>query len=91
MGYDATHEGGTRICDDDCSLSAQLAASIFDGNPEAEGVVWPRLCEVSLLGALGCGKPLMKLVIEEMERPNSPYDFMVLQVSALPLIVLHNG
>ena len=51
-----------------------------DGDPEGEGVIWPHVAEVSLLGGLGAGKLLLELVVEELEAHGSPYDFLVLQV-----------
>ena len=38
------------------SLSKQLEACERTGDPEKEGVVFPRLAEIGLLGGLGCGR-----------------------------------
>jgi hypothetical protein len=67
--------------DVDGKLARELAAHLHDGNPDEEGVIWPNLAEVSLLGGLGCGGWLLKLILEELEQPNSPYDHVVLQAS----------
>ena len=32
----------------------------YAGDPDNEGVVWPRIAEISLLGALGCGRYLAR-------------------------------
>jgi|EP01047_Picozoa_sp_COSAG01_P093452 hypothetical protein len=39
----------------------------------AEQVIWPHLAEISLLGAIGCGGWLMRLILEELEAPDSKY------------------
>eukprot|EP01048_Picozoa_sp_COSAG05_P009042 COSAG05_NODE_716_length_7804_cov_2.669825_15_plen_164_part_00 len=54
---------------------------MHDGDPGGEGVIWPHIAEVSLLGGLGCGGVLLKMVLEELESPNSQYDHVVLQAS----------
>ena len=68
-----------RKCDVNGSVSADLMRQVHDGDPDGEGVIWPRLAEVSLLGAIGCGGWLMRLIIEELESPDSQYDWVVLQ------------
>jgi hypothetical protein len=70
-----------RVCDVTGELSKELAASVHDGDPGGEGVVWPHTAEISLLGGLGCGGTLLKLVLEEMEQPSSPYNHVILQAS----------
>lgn len=42
-------------------------------------MVWPRLAELSLLGALGCGRWLVELVIAELESEGQPYEYIVAQ------------
>ena len=51
------------VCDVTGLLARELAAQIHDGDPDGEGVIWPRIAEVSLLGALGCGGWLLKLML----------------------------
>lgn len=53
----------------------------YAGDPDDGGVVWPRIAEISLLGALGCGRALTELVIEELSAQNSQYDFVALQAT----------
>jgi len=60
------------------SLAKQLQACECNGNPEAEGVVTPRVCEIGLLGGLGCGSWLMSLALEELA---TEYDYAVLQAT----------
>lgn len=49
-------KGGMRKYDEDGSLAEELEATVKGGNPHVEGIVYPRIAEVSLLGGLGCGK-----------------------------------
>ena len=70
-----------RIIDSDGSLSAALNEQVHDGDPDGEGVIWPHLAEISLLGALGCGAWLLRLIIEELEKPDSQYDYCVCQAT----------
>ena len=60
-----------------CVLAPQ--AQLHAGTPEGGGVVWPRLAELSLLGALGCGRWLVELVIAELESEGQPYEYIVAQ------------
>ena len=43
------------------------------GDPDGEGIVWPRVAELSLLGALSCGGWLLQLVLDGLETEQSPY------------------
>uniref|UniRef100_A0A7S4JNY1 Uncharacterized protein n=1 Tax=Odontella aurita TaxID=265563 RepID=A0A7S4JNY1_9STRA len=76
---------GTRKYDRHGKLAEVMQATVHCGDPWNEGIVWPRIAEISLLGALGCGKALLELVIERLE--SSPakkmhnYDFVVLQAT----------
>ena len=45
-----------RKYDEDGSLAAEIQNTVRCGDPWNEGIVWPRVAEISLLGALGCGK-----------------------------------
>ena len=47
---------GERLYDADGSLAAELEATVRCGDPWNEGIVWPHIAEISLLGGLGCGK-----------------------------------
>ncbi len=42
----------------------------------AQGVIWPRVAEVALVGALECGGFLVQLVLEEMEASVISADFL---------------
>ena len=75
-------KGRTRLLvDEDGSLSAALQAELHAGDPDDEGVVFPRIAEISLLGALGCGKWLLELMLEGFESADSPYAFVVTQAT----------
>ena len=54
---------GVRKFDQDGSLAADLQSTVRCGDPWNEGIVWPRIAEISLLGGLGCGKVLVSLQI----------------------------
>ena len=45
-----------RKFDYDGSLAAEIQNTVRCGDPWNEGIVWPRVAEISLLGGLGCGK-----------------------------------
>lgn len=47
---------GERQYDLNGTLSAELQNTVRCGDPWNEGIVFPRLAEISLLGGLGCGK-----------------------------------
>ena len=52
-------KNGIRKYDEDGSLAEELEASVKGGNPHLEGIVYPRIAEVSLFGGLGCGKVII--------------------------------
>lgn len=49
-------ESGERIWDKTNKLARELQSTVRFGNIWEEGVVWPRIAEISLLGGLGCGR-----------------------------------
>jgi hypothetical protein len=53
---DAQRLNGERKWDASNQLANELQQTIRYGDIWAEGVVWPRIAEISLLGGLGCGK-----------------------------------
>lgn len=71
-----------RTVDADGSLARELRDEIFDGNPDTNGVIYPHIAELSLLGALGCGRFLVQAAIDEIESDEkSPYRYVVLQAT----------
>jgi hypothetical protein len=56
------------VVDWDGALSHELDQQARSGDPTNEGVVWPRVAELSLLGALGCGKWLVQTLLAELTR-----------------------
>jgi hypothetical protein len=47
---------GIRQWDSDGTLAKELQQTVHCGDIWAEGIVWPRIAEISLLGGLGCGR-----------------------------------
>ena len=45
-----------RQWDVDGSLALELQSTVHSGDVWNEGIVWPRIAEISLLGGLGCGR-----------------------------------
>ena len=74
-----------RKVDRDGLLARELQSTVRLGDPHNEGIVWPRIAEISLLGGLGCGRALVQLVIEELERSKptgrANYDYIILQAT----------
>ena len=61
-------------------LSSLLEQEGRSGDPEKEGVIWPRIAELSLLGALKCGRTLVQLAIDSLESGDD-YDYLILQAT----------
>lgn len=55
-GNDPLYTGMERKRDTDGSLSRGLQATAHCGEINLEGIVWPHIAEISLLGGLHCGK-----------------------------------
>ena len=74
-----------RRVDRDGSLARELQQTVRLGDPYNEGIVWPRIAEITLLGALGCGRTLVSLIIEQLEfqkaSAKSNYDYIALQAT----------
>jgi len=75
-----------RKYDESGKLAREIQNTVRCGDPWNEGIVWPRVAEISLLGGMGCGKTLLSLVIERLEAmpaSNSRnYDYVVLQATS---------
>ncbi len=65
---------------DDCTLSDELERQTRSGNPLTEGVVWPTIAEMSLVGALGCGEYLLQMALDDISRRGT-YDYVVLEAT----------
>ena len=76
---------GTRKHDRDGTLAEAMQSTVRCGDAWNEGIVWPNIAEISLLGALGCGRSLVQLAIERLERtpPSAKrnYQYVVLQAT----------
>ena len=59
--------------DCDGELAEGLERQMRDGDIRREGVIWPHVAEISLLGGLGCGSKLIDLVLGELSKPDSLY------------------
>ena len=59
FGYGGMYKG--HRVDIDGELARALERCSRSGNPHKEGVIWPRVAELSLLGGLGCGRWLMQV------------------------------
>lgn len=74
-----------RSVDRDGSLARELQQTVRLGDPYNEGIVWPHIAEITLLGALGCGRKLVELVIEQLEfqkaSGSANYDYIALQAT----------
>lgn len=70
-----------RLVDGEGVLAAELNAQIHCGDPTGEGVIWPHLAEISLLGALGCGGTLVRTALRELEQGDNQYTHIVLQAA----------
>jgi hypothetical protein len=55
-GNDDLYMSPDRKKDVDASLSRELQSTVRCGDINVEGIVWPRIAEISLLGGLGSGK-----------------------------------
>ena len=74
--------GDGRVLDADGSLAEALQAQPREGDPAVSGVVWPTIAEIALLGALGCGGYLLKLLLETLAAEAPQYRFVVVQATA---------
>lgn len=64
--HDTEGDAADRKLDTDGMLAAELQNTIYEGDPEDQGVVWPHIAEIGLLGGLGCGRWLAEAAIEEV-------------------------
>lgn len=65
---------------DDGTLASELEEQFRSGDPLAEGVVWPTVAEISLVGALGCGEYLVQMALEDISRRGC-YEYVVLEAT----------
>ena len=70
-----------RVTDRSGNLARELSGQVHRGDPEGEGVIWPHLAEISLLGGLGCGAALLRTILAELEQTTNPYTHVVLQAA----------
>lgn len=65
---------------DDGTLASELEEQFRSGDPLGEGVVWPTVAEISLVGALGCGEYLVQMSLEDIARRGC-YEYVVLEAT----------
>ena len=65
---------------DEGSLAEGLERQPRSGDPLGEGVVWPTIAEMSLVGALGCGEYLLQMALDDISRRGT-YDYVVLEAT----------
>ena len=85
-GDDDDKHGGAvtkaaRKIDADGVLADELQSQLHAGDPDDAGIVYPTVAELSLLGALGCGRWLVERILEELEAEGSPYKYVVTQAT----------
>ncbi len=78
------------LTDRDCELTKELQQAVRVGPDAAQGYKYPRICEISLLGGLGCGGALISRSLSEL-RQAQKYDYVVLQSTkiAIPFYEKH--
>lgn len=78
------------LTDRDGELTKSLQEAVREGPDSALGYKFPRICEISLLGGLGCGRALISRALSEL-RQSQKYDFVVLQSTkiAIPFYEKH--
>ena len=69
-----------RQVDVDNVLGAALEAQPRRGDPDNEGVVFPTVAEISLLGGLGGGAAVLSIALDELPRE---YEYVVLQATEM--------
>jgi hypothetical protein len=78
-GFYADTHGNTKV-DADGLLAQALEAEHRSGNPLVEGVIFPSIAEIGLVGGIGCGEYLLRMALEDIRSANS-YKFVVLQAT----------
>jgi hypothetical protein len=63
------------------SLAKELQAQPRHGDPNAEGIVFDHVAEISLLGGLGCGELLLRMALDEIRNSPERYQYVVLQAT----------
>ena len=78
-GMTASPSPGQKNKWDDGSLSTELESQPRSGDPVG-GVVWSTVAEISLVGGLGCGEYLLRMVMGDISRLGC-YQYVVLQAT----------
>lgn len=78
------------IVDNRGELTKELQSCERDDSNPSQGYSYKRICEISLLGGLGCGSALLSRALSEL-RQSEKYDYVVLQSTkiAIPFYEKH--
>lgn len=82
-GIDHDHkkcQGVNANVNDDGIFAKELEGQVRSGDPLDEGVVWPTIAEISLVGALGCGEYLLQMALDDISRRGC-YEYVVLEAT----------
>jgi hypothetical protein len=69
-----------QFVDADGSLALELESMERSGDPLREGIVFPQLAEIGLVGGLGCGEYLLRMALDHI-RTKGQYKYVVLQAT----------
>jgi hypothetical protein len=95
FSYDEPHMAlmmvnGERKYDEDGTLAEDMQATVRSGDPWNEGIVWPRIAEISLLGGLGCGKvSCLPVVLSSLWRGVNYFTYLEPGIFSLAAIDTH--
>ena len=70
----------SRKIDSTGDLATALQAQLHAGDHDGEGVIWPHVAELSLLGGIGCGGWVLQRLIERLETVGE-YEYVVCQAT----------
>jgi hypothetical protein len=70
-----------QFVDYDNSLASELETLSRSGDPKVGGIVFPEIAEIAVLGALGCGEYLLRMVLDDLYRNKPQYKYVVLHAA----------
>lgn len=66
------------------NFAKELDKVFRSGDPHINGVIWPSIAEIGLVGALGCGEYLLQMALEDIANRGC-YNYVVLQATETSL------
>lgn len=66
------------------NFAKELEKVYRSGDPHINGVIWPSIAEIGLVGALGCGEYLLQMALEDIANRGC-YNYVVLQATETSL------